>query len=83
MTNKHPVGFVESNGRLFAQAVYKGNIQWLDTSISIANNKFGTGVFIWDYSFHELGFIDLNLESSEDGQKHTARLLKQTDIFGQ
>lgn len=64
MTTQAPVGIVESNGRLFAQPVYKGNIQWSNTNISIANNKFGTGVFVWDYSFHELGFIDLNIESS-------------------
>ena len=64
MTTQAPVGAVESNGRIFAQAVYKGNIQWSDSNISIANNKFGTGVFVWDYSLRELEFIDLNIESS-------------------
>lgn len=64
MTTQAPVGFVESNGRIFAQAVYKGNIQWSNSNISIANNKFGTGVFVWDYSLRELEFIDLNIESN-------------------
>ena len=58
-------GLTESNGRIFAQVVYKGNIQCADSIIRIANNKWGTGVIVWDHSLRELEFIDLNIESDK------------------
>lgn len=63
-TDKGFTGFAASNGRLFAQSEYRGNIQWLDTGITIAASKYGSGAFIWDYSLRELGFVDMDMETS-------------------
>ncbi|MCQ2275147.1 MAG: hypothetical protein MJZ86_10180 [Bacteroidales bacterium] len=58
---------------------------------------FSNGVYIWDTNGHDIGFISIGTESGErqcpqaaylltlvtqDGHRHTVRLLKQSEVFG-
>ncbi len=48
------------NNRVFALPIFQGNIQWQNNEVNINRNRWGKGLFMWDYAGNPIQFIDFN-----------------------
>lgn len=74
-------GMILSNGRIFSQVSFGGNIQFADTNIYVPNNKYGTGICIWDNSLHEIGYIDLSTNLSTLGLLSSSMSIHDSSLY--
>ena len=54
---------IAQRNRIITQVGYKENIQTGDSSISIASNRFGAGLYICDYDGNYIDFIDYGIDA--------------------
>ena len=63
LTNHSILQSIAQKNRIITHVGYKENIQTPDSSISIAPNRFGAGLYICDYDGNYIDFIDYGIDA--------------------
>jgi hypothetical protein len=64
LTNHSILQSIAHKNRIITHVGYKENIQVGDSSISIAPNRFGAGLYICDYDGNYIDFIDYGIDAT-------------------